>query len=141
PGPRRVRAVRRRRADSRPRLLHDDDRTAGAVPAGRDRRRARYPAGRADGAAAGRRPSGRWRADPEDRAARVPGRPCPDRASALQGPDLLAAVAGSVMAAYGRGEGPRDGIPAHRSAAAAVAGPAGRTGPRLTTRPAALRPA
>ena len=56
-------------------------------------------------------------------AARVPGRPCPDRASALQGPDLLAAVAGSAMAVYGRGEGPRGGLPAHRSAAAAVAGP------------------
>src|SRR5206468_65990 len=121
-GPRRVRAVRRRRANGRPRLLHDDRRPAGAVPAGRDRRRARRPAGRADGAAAGRWPAGRWRADAQDRAARLPGRSCPDRAFALQGPDLLAAVAGSAMAVYVWGEGPRGGLPAHRSAAAVVAG-------------------
>jgi hypothetical protein len=45
------------------------------------------------------------------------------------------------MAVYGRGEGPRGGLPAHRSAAAAVAGPAGRTGPRLTSRPRCSSPA
>ena len=53
---------------------------------------------------------------------------------------ICSAVAGSAMAVYVWGEGPRGGLPAHRSAAAAVAGPAGRIGPRLTSRPAAPRP-
>src|SRR6185312_8152875 len=49
------------------------------------------------------------------------------------GPDLLAAVAGRAVAEDRDGQGSRDRFPAHRRAAAPLAGPAGRTGPRLTT--------
>src|SRR5215510_9462590 len=82
----------------------------------------RSAAGAAGGPAQGGGARGRRRAGGQDRAARVPRRPSQDRTAPLPGPDLLAALAGGAVAAYGAGHRPRGGLPAHRGTGAPLAG-------------------
>ena len=71
----------------------------------------------------------------------IPQGPSPDRTAPLQGPDLLAALAGGAVAAYGEGQGQGGRLPAHRCAAAPMAGSQRRTRSRLTSPSPAGRPA
>jgi hypothetical protein len=109
-------------------------RLAGAVPPCRRQRHQGHPAGSCGGAAQGRRPRGRWQPGSQERSAPVSPGPSPDLTAPLQWPDLLAALPrwrrGCIRLRQGQG----GRLPAHRRAAASMAGPERRTRSWLRSR-------